>query len=65
MDKENSGMIRLNNNEMISAGDVMQFRVGGRLAQTELKLICGKATVGELKKCLYDEKEIEVFRPTS
>ena len=65
MNKENYGVIRLNNHEMISAGDVMQFRVKDKLAQTELKLICGKATVGELKKCLYDEKDIEVFRPTS
>jgi hypothetical protein len=50
-------------NEVISAGDMIQFRNKDKLVQTEATLIIGKMTVNEFKK--YSGEPVQVFRPTN
>jgi len=63
--KDMSKTRQLEDKEIVSAGDLMQFRVKDRLIQTEAKLICGKVTVKEMKRLLYDEVDIEFYRVIS
>ena len=50
-------------NEIISAGDTIQFRNKDKLVQTEATLVIGKMTVNEFKK--YSREPVQVFRPTN
>ncbi len=59
----NSIMVRLSPDEIIIRGDVLHFNLGKITGTSVVEEMDGKMTVGQMKKFLYDEQPIEVYRP--
>ena len=52
----------LNDHEIIKKGDIFEFNLNHKVCRSEFTQVYDKMTVGQFKRCLYDEQDIQVYR---